>query len=59
MQTAARNMKANDTQKSALNGTTWASQPLSTLETISPREYAEKTVVITAAIRSRGTPSDR
>src|ERR1700716_2066198 len=59
MQTAARKKNANDTQKSALSGTTWASQPDNTLEAISPREYAENTVVITAAIRSRGMPSER
>jgi len=59
MQTVARTKKAKDTQKSALSGTTWASHPDSTLEAIRPSEYAEKTVVMTAAIRSRGTPRER
>ena len=59
MQIAASRKKTNEAQNSALIGATCASQPAARLEMISPIEYAESTVVITTAIRSRGMPIER
>src|SRR5439155_15729847 len=59
MQSAASAEKPVAIQNRARKEMTWASTPVSKVDAISPREYADSTVVITMAIRSRGTPSVR